>query len=208
MLAGFEHRYLAQPGGSGPLPLPSDESSLRGRARSNGSASNYVDLPAGNGSISDSMSRKEQIREITERARPFYKAIWLRCSKEEKLTLIFIALDGFVSAENTELRHLIKRGLVLTEPRLRLMDEAFRHFVIAQCQVEDFRAWQQEGRSSLWETLRFPLMLLMLTLGIFLFTTQKDFFDSSIAIVTALGGGTAAILNLLGMFRRGKQAAE
>jgi hypothetical protein len=88
------------------------------------------------------------------------------------------------------------------------MDKAFRHFVIAQCQVEDFRAWQQEGRSSLWETLRFPLMLLMLTLGIFLFTTQKDFFDSSIAIVTALGGGTAAILNLLGMFRRGKQAAE
>ena len=80
----------------GPSATRSDKSSLREPVGANGSASNYLDLPAGNGSLSDSMSRKELIREVTERARPFYKAIWLRCSKEEKLTLIFIALDGFV----------------------------------------------------------------------------------------------------------------
>src|SRR5262245_17606935 len=112
-----------------------------------------------------------------------------------------------VSATNTEIRQLLKRGLVIRQPKLRLMDESFRRFVLAAADTEDYVKWQREGRHSNWEAFRIPVVLLILTLGVFLFLTQREFFNSTISSVSAVTGVLAVLLRLVGVFRHDKAPA-
>jgi hypothetical protein len=41
----------------------------------------------------------------------------------------------------------------------------------------------------------------------FLFITQKELFDSTLSLVSALTGGGLAMLKLFGMFQRGKDSS-
>ena len=172
------------------------------RLSAGGFAYEYLEDIRSEISNAENLPRNELIQEVAERAKPIHQAIWLRCSKNEKLALIFLALDGLVHSCNTEVRQLIKRGLIVRRPRLSLMDDAFRRFVRDAAQHEDYVTWQREGRHSTWEAFRIPLLLLLLTLGAFLFLSQRDFFDSAIGIVSGVTGGLAAILRLLSTFRR------
>jgi hypothetical protein len=198
--AGFERRYDGEMAASCPLGDGLD-GDFYVHLNAGGYACGYLErirqsIPSG-----ASLPREELIREVADRAEPIHRAIWLRCSNDEKLTLIFLALDKLVSSANLELRQLMKRGLIVLEPNLRLMDEAFRQYVLRQCETEDYLTWQREGRHSNWETWRIPLILLLITLGVFLFVTQREVFNSTLSFVSVLTGGLIALLRFVGMFR-------
>jgi hypothetical protein len=155
--------------------------------------------PNGNGL--DRAAREEQINEVVDQARAYHQALWATCSQDERCALIHLALDGLISSKNTDVRRLMKRGLVVLDPGLRLMDESFRRFVISAAHGEDIDAWRQADGSN-WELLKAPLLLILLSVSLFLFVTQKDVYDSSVSFVSALTAGLAALFKLLGMFQR------
>ncbi|HEU4386792.1 MAG TPA: hypothetical protein VFV34_03270 [Blastocatellia bacterium] len=62
------------------------------------------------------------------------------------------------------------------------------------------------GRSeSYWDLAKLPISLVVVTIAVFLFVTQKDFYDSTMTFLSAGYGGLAAVVKLLGLFHQGKE---
>jgi fumarate reductase subunit D len=99
------------------------------------------------------------------------------------------------------LRLLVKRGLVVCDPPgLHLMDESFRLFVISVSSHQDVEGWRQQDGGSAWELMKAPLMLILVSVALFLFITQKDTYNSTLSFMSAITAGIAALFRLLGMF--------
>jgi hypothetical protein len=110
-----------------------------------------------------------------------------------------------ISPKNKHLRLLVKRGLVVCDPPgLRLMDESFRRFVISVSSHQDVEGWRQQEGGSAWELMKAPLLLILVSVALFLFITQKDIYDSTISFLSAITAGIAALFRLLGMFHKDK----
>jgi hypothetical protein len=146
----------------------------------------------------------EVISQVVEQARSYHQSVWESCSEGQRCTLIHIAQDGMLSPKNKHLRLLVKRGLVVCDPSLRLMDESFRRFVISVARHEDIEGWRQQEGGSTWELMKAPLLIILVSVALFLFVTQKDVYDSSIGFLSAAATGVAALFKFLGMFQRAR----
>jgi hypothetical protein len=154
----------------------------------------------------DRAATEEWIGQVVDQARAYHQALWATCSQDDRYTLIHLALDGMVSSKNADLRQLMKRGLVVRDPALRLMDESFRRFVISAARGKDIDSWRQSDGST-WELMKAPLLLILLSVALFLFVTQKEMYNSTLSFVSALTAGLAALFKLLGMFQKGKDGS-
>jgi hypothetical protein len=143
---------------------------------------------------------QELISEVVEQAHAYHQAVWDTCTEGQRCTLIQLAQSGMISPQNKHLRLLVKRGLVVRDQGLRLMDESFRLFVSSVSHKQDIEAWRQQDGGSAWELLKTPLLLILVSVALFLFITQKDFYDSTISLVSAITGALALLFRLLGMF--------
>jgi len=151
---------------------------------------------------------EEEIDQVVEQGRAYHQALWATCSQDERCTLIHIALDGMISSSNKDVRRLMQRGLLARDPALRLMDESFRRFVISVSHGEDIDAWRQAGGGSTWELIKVPILLVLLAILLFLFLTQKELYDSTISLVSALTAGVAILFRFLGMFQKSGAGAQ
>jgi hypothetical protein len=149
---------------------------------------------------------EELIAEVGHQSENYYREVWSTCSREERMTLLRVARDGLISRLDPDLRRLIQKGFIVRDPALRLMDESFRRFVISTAAAEGVSTYRAEVDSR-WETLKAPLLLILLGVIAFLFITQKELFDSTLSLVSALTGGGLAMLKLFGMFQRGKDSS-
>lgn len=161
----------------------------------------------GTGHKNDRARNEEQISQVVEQARPLHQALWQSCTEGQRCTLIQLAQDGLLSPKNKHLRWLVKRGLVVRDPELRLMDESFRRFVVSISREQDIEAWRQQEGGSAWQLMKAPLLLITVGVALFLFVTQKDVYDSTISFMSAVTAGIAALFKLLGMFQKGKGGA-
>jgi len=126
---------------------------------------------------------------------------------EEKLALIQLATEGFLSPNNVGVANaLARQHLVRRTPALEVLDDSFREFVLAAEPAETVANWEHEGGPSNWSRLQAPLVTLCVCIGVFLFTTQRDVFDSTVGWITALTAGlsTAAppLFRLFAMIMR------
>jgi hypothetical protein len=163
----------------------------------------------GNGTPRSKNSRdrakiEEQISQVMEQARPYHEALWKTCSEGQRCTLIQLAQDGMISPKNKHLRRLVKRGLVVRDPRLRLMDESFRRFVSSAAREQDIEGWRQQEGGSAWQVMKAPFLLIVFSVALFLFITQKDVYDSTISFMSAAAAGIAVLFRFLGMFQKGR----
>ncbi len=152
------------------------------------------------------LSAEQLIRLLLEQAEAYYKAVWATCSPDQKLTLYYLAQDCLVSAKNIEVRRLMRRGLIVRDPDVRLMNKSFRQFVLSTATPEEIRA--DARMDSSWSKLRLPLLLVLLGVALFLLVSHPELYSSSMAIITALATGIPTVFRLLGMFQRGKPASE
>lgn len=113
-----------------------------------------------------------------------------------------------ISPKNKHLRRLVKRGLIVSDPALRLMDESFRRFVKSVSREHEVEAWRQQEGGSAWQLLRAPFLLILIGVALFLFITQKEVYHSTISFMSALTAGIAALFRLLGMFHKDKSGAS
>ncbi len=147
----------------------------------------------------------ELVAKTGDRAEAYYRAVWSTCSPGERLTLCQVAQYGLVSRFDPDLRGLMQKGLIRCKPS-PLMNPSFRRFVIGASAAEGVLAYRAEVESS-WEKWKVPMLLVLLGVIAFLFATQRDLFDSTLTLASAVTGGILAFLRLVGMFSRDKTGA-
>ena len=88
------------------------------------------------------------------------------------------------------------------------MDESFRRFIIQASLHQDVEGWRQQEGGSTWELIKVPILLVLLSILLFLFLTQKELYDSTISLVSALTAGVAILFRFLGMFQKSGAGAQ
>jgi hypothetical protein len=146
------------------------------------------------------MDPNQVSRWVQDRCYAYYQALWNTCSSEEKLTLVHLATHQLVSSYNPSLPGLLRRGLVFKEPFLRPMNHSFTRFVAGQATPENVQDWKGDSQNSLWEILRFPLLIALVVVAGFLFVSQRDLYNSTLAFVSAFAAFMPVIFKFLGMF--------
>ena len=144
---------------------------------------------------------------VQDRCDAYYRALWNTCSSEEKMTLVHLATNHLVSSYNPSLTGLLRRGLIFKEPFLRPMNLSFTRFVAAQATPENVQDWKGASQSSLWEVLRVPLLIGLVVVAGFLFVSQRDLYNSTLAFVSAFAAFMPVIFKFLGMFPGGRVGA-
>ncbi len=146
----------------------------------------------------------DQVRECAD---PYYRALWAGLEKDEKLIVAQLAENVVVNPESRRaVRRLLARGVLMRTPELRLMNQSFARFVQEEVPPAVIRAWENALPSSHWQRLRFPIILALAIVAAFLFATQRETFDTMLAIVTGVGLASTAVFRLVGGLTGGKSS--
>lgn len=140
-----------------------------------------------------------------EAGEAYYRALWACCSRDEKIALYDLAVDGFLNNHNPGIPSLLRNQLILRQPMPRLSSEGFRRFVAEEGRAENIQHWVQEDRQGNWGALKWVLLGSVVAVGLILFATQRQIFETSVVFVTAIGGGLAGIAKLLDLIRETRQ---
>jgi hypothetical protein len=146
--------------------------------------------------------RDQVLDEIGERAEEYYTALWEPCSASEKLVLMQVAQTGLVNGKaRKDVRRLLARGLLRRDPQLRLMNETFRRFVSTQAATSSL-ATQLEAdlAGDAWNRFRVPFFAAVVVALLFFFATQRELFDSTLAVVGGMAATIPALLKMLSAF--------
>jgi len=153
----------------------------------------------------DRLTPNQLVDHIKDQAEAYYRVLWSNCTSGERFILYHLANDGFVNPANPDVGVLMGKRLIVLAPDLRLMNESFRRFVLGECcRPETVSAWIGEDDTSNWNRLKVPLVTVLAGLALFLYLTQRDVFDTTIAFTAAVAAGLPAIFKLLGVFERDK----
>ena len=146
------------------------------------------------------LNRERIYSRVQDRCTAYYYALWETCSREEKLTLVHLATHQVISSRNPCLRRLLRSGLVSRFPFLRPMNETFSRFVAAQATEFNMKVWKGAEEGGIWEDLKVPFAIILLVAGGFLFVSQRDLYNSTLAFVSAFAATMPALFKVLGMF--------
>ena len=147
------------------------------------------------------LDREHLIGRIKNQARAYYMHIWKSCTTGQKLTLCHLAQDRLLSHRDPDIACLLRRGLIVREQDVHLFNESFRRFVKSSERVSFVTEQDKEAQQgSLWQTLKVPILVVMVTITAFLFVTQQDLFSSSLALVTAITTLIPALFKVLSLF--------
>ena len=151
---------------------------------------------------------EQMVSEVLERAAEYYYMLWRSCTREERFLLFRLAQDGIVNPRNTaSLRQLLRRGLIVRRPHFQVMNESFRRYLLAATSNEMQDSWNAEAASSGWGKARGAMATGLVLVGIFLLATQQQFLQTSTGLLTAAGGGVAALLKLVEMVRERRSSS-
>jgi hypothetical protein len=129
-----------------------------------------------------------------------FNEIWRSCSREEKLVLVQLALEGFLNYKNKKvIENLFKRKLIKLSP-LRLVTKNLNHYINT---VEDLNLildWEKRKLSRSWKNIRRQVLLLLSGAVLFLIITQPQVLRAWMILVPAITGGIPTILKLFDQF--------
>jgi hypothetical protein len=141
-------------------------------------------------SFPEARRTREQVLEyFCERALALYEFLFAACTRPEKLMLIQLAQTGLVNPLRPGvLQELIRKGLIVMDPKPRIMNESFRRYLEDAEKPETIRAWEREAGESLWPVIRNVLLILLAVCLVLLVVTQDQAIQSVTTIATAVGG--------------------
>jgi len=152
------------------------------------------------------LTREQILDEIEERASGYYRRVWESCSDDEKVVLGHVALVGLANAASRRVvRRLLVRRLLTKDPDLRLMNRTFRLFVLSPANRAAVVRLEGMAEPSTWDRLRLPLVILASAAGVFLYTTQRDVFTSTVAMVGGVTTAVPAIVRALSLIAQRQQ---
>lgn len=156
---------------------------------------------------SRALTADQILDEIEERAFPYYSQEWNACTDEERVVLEHVARYGLATAASRRVvRRLLVKGLVSKDPELKVMNETFRRFILTPDRKAQVRRIEGEAEASVWDRLRWPLGLTAAAAALFLFTTQRETFNSTVAAVAGVSTAVPALVRFFAGLQRGGRA--
>ncbi len=148
-------------------------------------------------------------KQIVTNAKPYYASIWNACSGEEKLTLTRLAQYGLLSPKDPDVDELLRKGLIVRDPAIRIMNDSFRLFILSMGDDHAIAKCEQDAKSSSnWEALKVPLTIGLLSVAAFLLLTQRELYNSALPFLSGLAAGLPALLKLVSLFQSGAKAGS
>ena len=146
-------------------------------------------------------------KQIMINAKPYYASIWNACSGEEKLTLTRLAEHGLLSPKDPDVDELLRKGLIVRDPKIRIMNESFKLFILSMGDDHAIAKCEKDAKSSSnWEVLKVPLTIGLLSFAAFLLLTQRELYNSALPFLSGLAAGIPAFLKLVSLFQSGSGA--
>ena len=143
-------------------------------------------------------------QQVLLQATSYYKSIWALCSDYEKLTLSHLAEDGLLSPKDPDIDRLMEKGLIVPGPPVKLMNESFRSFVLSIEDDDDLAYCKEKARKmSNWEALKVPLSIGVASVIVFLFLTQRELYNSTLPVITAITAGVPTFFSLISVLHGG-----
>ncbi|WP_276485843.1 hypothetical protein [Paraflavitalea pollutisoli] len=138
-------------------------------------------------------------------AYPYYLSLWQTLTAEEQRTLYDIASDGLLNQRNQDVAdNLHALGLLRINGSATgywTMNESFRAFVLKRIDKNELTKMREGADPShSWNRFQLPVIIVVIAVALFLFTTQRDAFNNLITYLAAAAGGIAALLKILDAF--------
>ncbi|GAA4322622.1 hypothetical protein GCM10023149_23080 [Mucilaginibacter gynuensis] len=134
----------------------------------------------------------------------FYMYVWQSLTKEEKFLLYDLAEDGLVNPyDDYNLTLLISKGLIIRENNiLKIFNNEFRNFILTAIgHAEVVQIQQQIKDTGNWGKLKVPLLILIVAVLIFLFTSQKEAYSTLLKYLAIITAGVPIVLNTLSLLK-------
>jgi hypothetical protein len=142
-------------------------------------------------------SKGQFVDMLLDRADSYYRVLWSTCTKEERLVLYQLALDGWVNPKNDRaIQQLQRRGIIHKGSGFRLMNDSLRRFVRNAERPEEVAKWESEEGNSAWSAVKLALGTGLMMFGAWLIYAQQDVFQLGIGYLTALGTASSAVIGL------------
>ncbi len=149
------------------------------------------------------LTREHLIARVRNQAATYYQDVWDSCTPGEKLTVSHLAHDRLLSPNDPDVAPLLRRGLIVRDPDVHLMNESFRQFVKSERCARDVAACEEEAKKgSLWHIMKAPLLVVLMSVVAFLFITQRDIYTSTLAVMTAITTAIPAFFQVLRLFQK------
>jgi hypothetical protein len=137
----------------------------------------------------ESVSSGELARTIRSQALASYDLLWASCTRCEKIVLIQLAQEGFVTTENCEIVWgLIHKGLIVERRgKPTIFNNSFRLFLRNIEHDHVVEQWEREDGSGLWLVAGRLIGSSLIAGGLFYLTTQDFSVDSLLPVVSGTG---------------------
>ena len=133
-----------------------------------------------------------------------FAAGWNSCIHEEKIALYDFAGDGFLNSKNRSVPSLLKRGLLTLWP-LRLANNDFRDVIQREGAKDESLTSENQEEVSVWRMVKWPLLVALLGMAVFLFFNQRKVFEGGVGFLGAMAAAVTAFFNLFDQVRGGKR---
>jgi hypothetical protein len=127
-----------------------------------------------------------------------YDLLWESCTRCEKIVLVQLAQEGFVTTQNCEVVwSLINKGLIVERPRPAMFNNTFRQYVRRIEHDHIVEQWEREDGDGLWVVAGRLIASSLIAGGLFYLTTQDFSVDSLLPVVSGTGMFGAPVLRAL-----------
>ena len=148
------------------------------------------------GAPAGSQGQQEFILALADYLSPVYAEIWKSLSDEEKYILHDFSSDRYTNYKNsTTLYKLVGKGILTTDNRvLDVFSLSFRQYVLSQETAVDITRVRQEfSLPGTWQSIRIPVISILIVMAIFLFKTHPEIGTFMTGLVALLGSFTAVM---------------
>ena len=144
------------------------------------------------------LSRAELARTFRSESLASYDLLWESCTRCEKIVLVQLAQEGFVTTQNCEVVwSLTNKGLIVWRPMPRIFNNSFRLFLRHIEHDHVVEQWEREDGNGLWLVAGRLIGSSLIAGGLFYLTTQDFSVDSLLPVVSGTGMFGAPVVRAL-----------
>jgi hypothetical protein len=134
------------------------------------------------------VERAELLQLFQNKALATYDLIWASCTRCEKIALIQLAQEGFVTTANREIVWgLVNKGLIVERPMPAIFNASFREYLRDIEHNKVVEQWEREDGDGLWVVAGRLVASTLIAGGLFYLTTQDFSVDSLLPVVSGTG---------------------
>jgi hypothetical protein len=147
--------------------------------------------------MSEADVQQKLIDAIINSAQNYYFAVWNACTPSERLLMFDLAEDGLVNTKNeTLMADLVDKGLLRTEPTLRLFNRSFSQFVLENIPEEEGAKLEKLAKGDgLWGTYQIIVAFIIFAILIFLSFAEKEVMAKILGIISLAGAIIPKLIN-------------